>query len=641
MKKFVFILPLLGIIFPQILITTCFEVEKFHQSIMNSNDKIKHCTAFISINNILFSDSLHSNFYKREPLNHQFLDSNQNEKLIFSSSSPDLQLHLQHKENKTLFFLRPKFKDNCILALIEMQVFTNPYFDKWTEILRIDTDFFVFMFYNLDNYSLINLSTPFKNVKNQIVIIFHKNYTASAFNSCPYCNPEQFLPVQLEQKINLFPDFLQNFHGKQLTVSCPIYTKSVFEVDETYPDNLKVVRGVMQSAFLHLVDKYNFTAKYILSTGGGTGRKFPNGTWIGTVGDLLSDKADIGQVTAQVYGRDTMVSFSNTIMYIWLTFTTGISQPYYTWRSVYRPYSKETWILTIISSLVAIATLYTISKISIGKAAQYLLQMLLEQDVKLKGDRHSFRILICFWLIFCLLITTAYRSQLVTFLLFPTLYPLPTTFDQLAQSLELSQFKVGLNYIHGAAYAVLKSSQNPTFKTIFENLELDESEVNCLNRTIYQPQFACITWQAVADYAFYRNLSDQHGYAPLKMIQEINVMVSLGLVYRKGAVFKEKFDDVISQAFDMGLNEKWIQLDNSLLRRGRSVRENVPTYHKDNGMFLKLEHLSGTFYILLVGLGVALVIFPLELFISSLKNFTRSRWYLWLVKRYFFVIEFK
>lgn len=46
----------------------------------------------------------------------------------------------------------------------------------------------------------------------------------------------------------------------------------------------------------------------IVSPGGGTGLELPNGTWIGTTGDLINDRADIGISTATTRERSKKYS---------------------------------------------------------------------------------------------------------------------------------------------------------------------------------------------------------------------------------------------------------------------------------------------------------------------------------------------
>lgn len=118
--------------------------------------------------------------------------------------------------------------------------------------------------------------------------------------------------------------------------------------------------------------------------------------------------------------------------------------------------------------------------------AEYVLGTLLDQaprsptevvrsksnSVSASGALRNFTIA---WLTFTLLISTAYRSKLVTFLAFPNVDPPPDSFEALAKS----SYKIGLQYIKGAAYQVFKNSKNPTYSKIFKRMSLESEDVNC------------------------------------------------------------------------------------------------------------------------------------------------------------------
>src|ERR1051325_4156581 len=117
---------------------------------------------------------------------------------------------------------------------------------------------------------------------------------------------------------------------------------------------------------------------------------------------------------------------------------------------------------------------------------QYVMGTLLEQDPTSPerigrrrygrtGNSEPLRIFTIFWLLFALLIGTAYRSKLVTFLAFPDIEEPPKTFEELANS----NYHIGLQYIKGAAYQVFKNSKNPTYVKIFQRMSLEESDVEC------------------------------------------------------------------------------------------------------------------------------------------------------------------
>lgn len=211
-----------------------------------------------------------------------------------------------------------------------------------------------------------------------------------------------------------------------------------------------------------------------------------------------------------------------------------------------------------------------------------------------------------------MLVTTAYKSKLVSLLSFPILEDPPKTFKKLAIA-EPHEYKITLQYLRGAAFSLLKTSTNPTFQTIFKRMSLEEDAAKCFQNAIGTTHHVCISWDTIAEYAYNKNLSDRYGNVPLTKAPDTSCFIAIGLVFEKRAVFKQKFDVVLSIAASMGLTEKWVQLDHEIVREERSEWEREtnrtkPVYPAVQFIkALKRENLEGAFYVIFCGLLVALV----------------------------------
>lgn len=557
-----------------------------------------------------------------------------------------------------------KFRDRCILSFVQVSfphklspksaiVDLYNLINSIDGVIKKDEDYFIF--HSLQGQ---NIDTLFKsglvasNVKNKLGIrleLDRSNTSTNSYNpsvtlytTCFYCaqgnpslhiisilnhNSESFHLSSSAASHILFPDLLKNFHGKEFTVSTPVLARWLIEIQETSRGYWEIRRGVMNSAFLHIMWKHNFTARFFPSAnGGGTGYRFPNNTWIGTVGDVLSKKAEIGQTTGQIYNRNKVVGYSMPISYEWLTFSTGKPQPTYSWKSVYWPFTPFLWLFVIgslVTAFFALAFLLEATKHNqqscySGKvAANYLLRSILEQDAKIQAktsSTNSTRTFMTSWLIFSLLITTAYRSKLVSFLAFPSLEQLPDTFEELAES---THFQIALQYLRGAAYSLIKTSTNPTFQKIFNRMDLIENDAACFQRAIEHSHFSCISWDSIASFVYHKNLSDRHGNVPLIKARDTTSFIVVGLIYLKRSVFRIKFDAVLFRAFDMGLMIKWTELDYEFIRSERAKWEKAtnrpPVVYRVNvDDALSVQNLSGTFYILVVGLIAGFLLFLTE-----------------------------
>ena len=135
----------------------------------------------------------------------------------------------------------------------------------------------------------------------------------------------------------------------------------------------------------------------------------------------------------------------------------------------------------------------------------FILSSLYEQDFEYPSASPS-RVLCGFWLLAAVILTTAYRSKLVTQMTFPTMQTVPKTFAELARS----DFQWGLESaaIGGAAHQYLRTSMNPVNRQIFSHMRLEKDSQNCFTQAIVK-HFACITWIGQGEYILHRNFTDR------------------------------------------------------------------------------------------------------------------------------------
>jgi len=394
---------------------------------------------------------------------------------------------------------------------------------------------------------------------------------------------------------------------------------------------MKAVRGTYSFTLWALIDRYNFTCHLFEATGGGGTGIEVNGTWVGGVGDAYNGKSDFSFACGRNIFRDAVVGYSFAISYEWLTFATGEPTPYFSWKAIYWPLSPTVWMYSTISSMTAVIGYGIFHKI-LGQPVpvltimKYLFSTLLEQSKK-TPFRHSstLRVITAFWLMFALIIGCAYRSKLVSFLAFPNKEAPPKSFNELAKS----DYTIGLQYMKGIAYQVFKTATNPSYKKIYDVMELEPSDSKCLQNALpgnSRKKYSCIAWSAIIDFVRHKNLSDRYDRVPLLKAAESVNFIQAGMVTEHEGVFLEKFNDVIKWAVGCGLLSKWRDMDFEFVSRERKERlaeQNrsdfqYPLYQSDS---LTLAHLSGSFYVLFLGLLFGVICFLGEV-ITHLKSST-------------------
>lgn len=566
-----------------------------------------------------------------------------------NSILPQADVH-RHRSSCTvaIFVLSPNFSlktGNWLYSLIK----------EWSGVIKKDEDYYVFL-------SPVEGESPQSDVllKSDIalgikykILVEGSNHALEISTTCFYCDggsPKiHVIPWREETTsqrnlslASLFPDLSTNFWGKTLSVGTPTGTRWLNEITFDASTNTWVPkRGLYSIVMSNLMASYNFSANFFPSLGnGGTGSKLPNGTWLGSVGNVLGATAELGHVTGQTWSRNKVVGFTYPVSYEMLTFTSGQPRPYFSWRAILWPLAKEMWLGLGVSFIVSNFVLLLIIKrtpehFDLTHILSYTFASVLEQDVP-SAERLSsppFRVFVTFWLFFTLVVSTAYRSKLVSLLSFPNVEEAPKTFEALAAS----DYTYALQYLRGAAYALLRTSPNPTYKTIFDRMQLEEDDVRCFTRAaVVGARFVCISWSRIADFVFKRNLSDVWGRVPVVKAGVTTCFLSVGIIMGKRAIYLGNFNRVIIAATDSGLLERWWVDDmNWVYNERRNWERGAGQGMKKEGRKeesgkLTNGHFRGSYYLLGVGCGVAALVWVGEVMLWRRRLKRKKEVEVWL-----------
>jgi len=264
---------------------------------------------------------------------------------------------------------------------------TYEIFKDLESYIKKDEDYFIFIT-NQESIPMILLNEHISAGIKYKLCIPNIPQQYIAYSTCIYCDSgiSNVLPIKLAQKTlkHIFHDFLNDFHGKTMRVSTSMATRWAIEIRHMN-GTWKGYRGVFNTVLQIFMTEFNFTCEFLPSTGGGTGSQLDDGTWIGFVGDVASNVADMGQCVGQTWQRNKVVGSIFPINYLWLTFTTAKPVPHYSWRAVYWPLGNYVW-LGIIGSCIAsffllLLTLKVKSKKSGAReVAAYIFRTLVDQS---------------------------------------------------------------------------------------------------------------------------------------------------------------------------------------------------------------------------------------------------------------------
>lgn len=160
----------------------------------------------------------------------------------------------------------------------------------------------------------ISQYTFFRKLKYRISITENGKVDLILYHFCLHCpSPhESFLQSKLNfmQVSDYFPDFQRNYFGYVLkaTATDKMYGDLEFGKDpKTGKDYAK--RGIFAIVLRHLSQALNFTGETFRASGGGsTGTPLPNGSWVGSVGDVYYGDATFCMLCSISLSRHTVIN---------------------------------------------------------------------------------------------------------------------------------------------------------------------------------------------------------------------------------------------------------------------------------------------------------------------------------------------
>jgi hypothetical protein len=220
-----------------------------------------------------------------------------------------------------------------------------------------------------------NILHPFlTQIQNKIFVGFSENtFEFFARKLCYFCNEQEMLKTQIvklqilniSSLLHFYDDIktIPNFNGKLIRIVCP-NVKVRINLIKTKDGSLIPDRGVFGNLLFHLSGKLNYSAQYLKSTGGSTGKKLDNGTWIGVTGDLYREIADVGVLSSPDMNRFALTAFTTAAEYQSLIMITGKHYQHLTWKLLSIALQKSVWEwMTFTLVLAATIFIYTIQKI--------------------------------------------------------------------------------------------------------------------------------------------------------------------------------------------------------------------------------------------------------------------------------------
>ncbi|XP_053648051.2 glutamate receptor ionotropic, delta-1-like [Cherax quadricarinatus] len=423
---------------------------------------------------------------------------------------------------------------------------------------------------------------------------------------------------------SLFPEKLNDLHGVVLRVATFDHPPSVVYVLD---DHRHIVNrlGVDMQIVQVLAKSKNFSVEYVeINPDDLWGFELDNGTWVGLVGKVYYELADIGACNMFLeLNRWKQVDYSTPYNFERGCFAAPSPKPLPNWKSPAMPFTWDTWSSVVVALAVSGGILHLIVAIGVSPELPafrslshnylYILGALTMHTLKTVPLHAPVRVYVGCVGLFGLIIATAYSANLVAFL---SVSPMSAPIDTLDQ-LSRSGLRIGS---HAFWKTQFDSSNEPVIRGFGKILETGV-DLYSLFDEVEDGKFALIENKQYVELAIGARFT-YGSYSSIRIVPECLLTYSIGLAYQKNSPLRSPFDGLILRLFESGVIYKWQSEVVAYFRaQHANKRLHAPESHTKP---LNLAHLQGVFYVLGIGSLVSALILALEMSASTQQNAQHS-----------------
>lgn len=278
------------------------------------------------------------------------------------------------------------------------------------------------------------------------------------------------------------------------------------------------------------------------------------------------------------------------------------------WTNYVNEFSVGTWTCVIVAFIMFVATFYCFesdrSKDALAVSFIYAYAMLMEQEStsKVKNNKSHLRIFLTHWLWYCLIITTAYRASLGSFMTVPSR---AADFNTMTDILKSDLHIVGGPDVIKIIQETSKYSEiSRQFLKRYETLEPMDFET-IMNRTVLKRDLAVF---AVKRFMYYHSRPQAKIIKvkiPFRLIPGCLLRAhTTQLMMQKNSHLFNNFNNILIQLFESGIIDHWIMhLGSNRLLPAEKIK----------GRPLRLTIIWCNFIILIGGYILSFVVFIIEL----------------------------
>ncbi|XP_055856990.1 uncharacterized protein LOC129919908, partial [Episyrphus balteatus] len=462
-------------------------------------------------------------------------------------------------------------------------------------------------------------------VLNAVIFFWKKNsiqmYTFSPFTS------KKFLwkiDSNASGKNDLFFRTTPDMNGRKLKICLyPDETRAVFQPSGEIlgPDGLMsafVADRLNATRVVKMPDEYKWSTPYQ--------REGNYNTSDYCLSEIRSAKSDMALNTRFLSYDNFQKKIEHTVVYDRddLCILVPKAQPASLFWNLFRPFQIPVWIVTCSMLLVT----YAFCRILLPQTSHLFLKLystMLTHPLIATTPKLSMKIFLIFWFSYCLLITGAYKCNLMSNLVFRISLPEIDNLQELANSpfqllIHTRHQKFIDKYVNSSPAYVKEIKRNTI--PVPDDFFMKKLNTNDLDYA-YLEKFHVINFRVNSRKHYNRG-------RPLFHIMDVcPIPFQTVYIVPYGSPYLGILDTLVRRAQEHGFVEHWTKLmDTQFKRSGKSVVRN--SQDDDDLVVLRLGHLQAAFYILIMGLSLATIILFVEIYQAfgiGLFIYHRKEWH--------------
>ncbi|XP_068238917.1 glutamate receptor ionotropic, delta-2-like [Palaemon carinicauda] len=437
-----------------------------------------------------------------------------------------------------------------------------------------------------------------------------------------------------------FPYNVRDLHGHLLrAVSLPFFPYVDYQMNLQDLSKPVALRNSLDKKLIETISSImNFTYEVYTPADVRVGIPLPNGSWTGMIGTLQRGDVDISLMITINAARLAFMDLARVCESDPIIITSLTPQFIPKYLAIVSPFTANVWAYLVLSIVIWGVSFWLLGEVrskftgerslTLNESLFYSWGIILEEPPP-RPPRHSTgQVLLGWWLVAVLVISTGYRSSLVANLSVQSkMKPIDSYEDLLSQR----NWHWGIqDTIISGQPNIRTNDQDPVLKKIYENSEPISVERGL--EKIVQGGYSFLVTRTRVRTDIATKYTDEYGRTFIYTSkQSYKILSDFGWGFRKGSPYYNLFVGIFNRLIDAGIIDYWIA--ESIASRVRQIRKetqgadvsssiDVDNLFESNEVVLKTRHFIGVFLVMLAGFSIAL---PTLLVENLIDNYHRSR----------------